>query len=197
MANAIKHPICYIVAGPNGAGKTTFSLKYLPEIARCDNFINADEIARGISPLNIEAGQLPASKIFLQTLKEKLKQRKTFAFETTLSGRTYAARIPRWQESGWKVILIYLYIPSADFSAMRVRQRVEQGGHDIPVEDIIRRYPRSIRNLFLYAEICDQTFCFDNKRGRVNPIFEKAKGKPAEIINYETYSKILETIGHE
>ncbi len=194
---AKKHPVCYIVAGPNGAGKTTFALQYLPKIASCNNFINADEIARGISPLDIEAGLLPASRIFLQTLHQKLKQRETFAFETTLSGLSYSVRIPRWQESGWKVILIYLYIPSADFSALRVRQRVEQGGHNIPSEAILRRYPRSIRNLFLYADICDRTFCFDNKLGSVKPVFEKIKGKPAEIFDFETYTKIMETITHE
>ena len=102
MTSAIKHPICYIVAGPNGAGKTTFTLKYLPEIACCDNFINADEIARGISPLNVEAGLLSASKIFLQTLDQKLQQRKSFAFETTLSGRSYLTRIPVGRRRGGK-----------------------------------------------------------------------------------------------
>ena len=108
MTSSKKHPVCYIVAGPNGAGKTTFALRYLPRIAACDNFINADEIARGISPLNFEAGLLPASKIFLQTLRRKLRQRETFAFETTLSGRSYLAQIPRWRESGWQVVFIYL-----------------------------------------------------------------------------------------
>ena len=84
-----KKPHCYVVAGPNGAGKTTFALEYLPRIVSCRDFINADEIAKGLSPLDYEAGLLRASKIFLETLNRKIEERNDFAFETTLSGRTY------------------------------------------------------------------------------------------------------------
>ena len=98
--SAKKQSTCYIVAGPNGAGKTTFALQYLPKIVSCNNFINADEIAKGVSPLNFEAGLLQASKIFLQSLKQKLASKETFAFETTLSGRSYLTQIPQWQYEG-------------------------------------------------------------------------------------------------
>ena len=96
-----KQPHCYVVAGPNGAGKTTFALKYLPRIVSCRDFINADEIAKGLSPLNYEAGLLRASKIFLETLNRKIEERNDFAYETTLSGRTYLPRIVEWRKSGW------------------------------------------------------------------------------------------------
>lgn len=195
--SAEKQPVCYIVAGPNGAGKTTFALQYLPRIVSCDNFINADEIAKGVSPLNFEAGLLQASKIFLQTLKQKLKIKETFAFETTLAGRSYLTQIPEWQQAGWKVILIYLYIPSAEFSACRVQQRFEQGGHNVPSDAIIRRYPRSIKNLFLYSDVCDQTFCFNNEQGCVVPVFEKTKDTALKIIDDTTYLRIMEVINHE
>ena len=197
IMSAKKQPICYIVAGPNGAGKTTFALQYLPKIVSCNNFINADEIAKGVSPLNFEAGLLQASKIFLQSLDQKLESKETFAFETTLSGRSYLTQIPQWQQDGWKVVLIYLYIPSAEFSAFRVQQRFEQGGHNVPTDAIIRRYPRSIKNLFLYSEVCDQTLCFNNKLGDVRPVFEKLKGQPLEIMDNVTYSKIMEVVNHE
>ena len=105
-----KQPHCYVVAGPNGAGKTTFALKYLPRIVSCHDFINADEIAKGLSPLNYEAGLLRGSKIFLETLNRKITERNDFAFETTLSGRTYLPRIVEWRGSGWMVTLFYLYI---------------------------------------------------------------------------------------
>ena len=95
-----KKPRCYVVAGPNGAGKTTFALKYLPLIASCHDFINADEIAKGLSPLNFEAGLLKASRIFLETLEQKISLRKDFAFETTLSGRSYLPRIAEWRKAG-------------------------------------------------------------------------------------------------
>lgn len=192
-----KQPQCYIVAGPNGAGKTTFALKYLPLIAFCHDFINADEIARGLSPLDFGAGLLQASKIFLNTLEKKISQRKDFAFETTLSGRGYLPKIMKWRKSGWRVVLFYLYIPNAEFSALRVQQRVIQGGHDIPSEDIIRRYPRSIQNLFEYAEICDHTFCLDNTQNQIVPIFEKRIDQPIEIQDAELFSTLQEVLKNE
>ena len=197
VMSAKHNPVCYIVAGPNGAGKTTFALQYLPKIVSCNNFINADEIAKGVSPLNFEAGLLQASKIFLQSLNRKIENKETFAFETTLSGRSYLTQIPQWQQDGWKVVLIYLYIPSAEFSAFRVQQRYEQGGHNVPADAIIRRYPRSIKNLFLYSEVCDQTFCFNNEQGMVASVFERTKGQPVEIIDKVTYSRIMEVVNHE
>ena len=183
-------PHCYVVAGPNGAGKTTFALEYLPRIVSCHDFINADEIAKGLSPLDYEAGLLRASKLFLETLNRKIAERNNFAFETTLSGRTYLPRIVEWRESGWIVTLFYLYIPDAEFSAQRVYHRVLEGGHDIPAADIVRRYPRSIRNLFDYAEVCDQTICLDNTGNRIVSIFEKKMGHPLEIQDKERFAKI-------
>ena len=185
-----QHPHCYIVAGPNGAGKTTFALTYLPTIVSCFDFINADEIAKGLSPLNFEAGQLRAGRLFMESLEQHIKARKNFAFETTLSGKAYLSRIKEWRLSGWKVFLFYLFIPNVDFSIMRVRQRVLQGGHNIPADDIYRRFPRSIRNLFDYAEICDYTFCFDNTGNQTIPIFEKSMGCPVEIKDLERFSTL-------
>lgn len=192
-----KQPQCYVIAGPNGAGKTTFALKYLPLIASCYDFINADEIAKGLSPLDYEAGLLKAGKIFLDILNQKIRQRKDFAFETTLSGRTYLPRIAEWRKAGWNVSLIYLYIPSAVFSAQRVQERVLEGGHDIPPEDIVRRYPRSIRNLFAYADVCDKTMCLDNTGDRIISIFEKCYGQPLEIQDRERFSIIQGVLRYE
>ena len=185
-----KQPQCYVIAGPNGAGKTTFALKYLPSIVSCFDFINADEIAKGLSPLNYEAGLLQAGKIFLETLNQKIAQRKDFAFETTLSGRTYLPRIAEWRKAGWFVTLFYLYIPNAEFSAHRVHERVLEGGHDIPPDDIVRRYPRSIRNLFAYADVCDDTICFDNTGNKIITIFEKHFGQSLIIKDKERFSNI-------
>ncbi len=186
----IKKPSCYIVAGPNGAGKTTFALEYLPGIAQCHDFINADEIAKGLSPLNFEAGLVKASRIFLETLDDKINARRDFAFETTLSGRSYLTRIPEWRRDGWEVNLIYLYVSNAGFSASRVHQRVLQGGHDIPLRDIERRFPRSLSNLFDYAEICDMTLCFDNMQRKAIPIFEKRMGCPIEVVDEERFLRL-------
>ena len=176
-----KQPQCYVIAGPNGAGKTTFALKDLPLIASCYDFINADEIARGLSPLDFETGLLKAGKIFLESLNQNIHLRKDFAFETTLSGRTYLPRIVEWRKAGWFVTLFYLYIPNAEFSAQRVHERVLAGGHDIPPEDIVRGYPRSLQNLFTYADVCDDTICFDNTGNQIIPVFEKHFGQSLTI----------------
>lgn len=192
-----EQPTCHIVAGPNGSGKTTFAMKYLPSIVSCRNFINADEIARGISPLDFTAGQLQASKLFLFELEEKINKKETFAFETTLAGRVYLSRIQEWRRQGWQVTMWYLYIPSAEFSARRVALRVEQGGHDVPEETIIRRFPRTVRNLFDYAEICDRTFCLDNSQDRIKPIFEKRLGTEYFIYEHQVFSRLKELAKNE
>lgn len=167
-----KHPTCYIIAGPNGAGKTTFAMKYLPKIADCRIFINADEIAKGLSPLDVEAAQLQASKIFLAAIDEHIARRENFAFETTLSGKTYLRKIQDWRKAGWQVELFYLWLPGAEISAQRVALRVKQGGHDIPAAAIERRYPRSLANLFEYEKFCDAVHCIDNSDGRTKPVFD-------------------------
>ena len=106
-------------------------------------------------------------------------------------------RIVEWRRSGWMVTLFYLYIPDAEFSAQRVRHRVLEGGHDIPAEDIVRRYPRSIRNLFDFAEVCDHTICFDNTGNRVVSIFEKRFGQSIEIQDRERFAKIQGDLNDE
>jgi len=170
-------PVCYIVAGPNGAGKTTFALSYLPEISGCRNFINADMIAQGLSPLDPEAVQMEAGRLFIKEIENKVKLRKDFSFETTLSGRAYLRLIRELHASGWIIKLFYLCLPDSVFSSKRVRERVKQGGHDIPDDAIKRRFPRSVSNLFVYMGNCDYTICYDNSQTIPELIFEKdAKG---------------------
>jgi len=122
----------YIIAGPNGAGKTTFALQYLKDITGCDNFINADMIAYGLNPINPDFMQLQAGKLFLAELKNNMDKGDSFAFETTLSGKGYIKTLRNMRADRWQIIIIYLWIPSMDFSIKRVKARVEQGGHNIP-----------------------------------------------------------------
>lgn len=167
-------PTCWIIAGPNGAGKTTFALEYLPTVSRCRRFINADLIAAGLSPLAPEQ-QLPAaSRLFLQEIENCLSARQDFAFETTLAGRSYLKLIRRLQADGWRVELIYLALPSAEISRLRVVERVAHGGHNIAEDDIIRRFPRSRHNLFhLFAPLVDQTRCFINSGEQPELVFRQ------------------------
>ena len=152
-----------IIAGPNGAGKTTFAKEYLPNEAGCPDFINADLIAAGLSPFRPEAAAVHAGRLMLQEIKSRVKQRKSFAFETTLSGRSYAQKIPQWQALGYHVKLIFLNLPSADMAVSRVAARVAQGGHNVPEAVIRRRFSSGLRNFDkIYMEIVDAWILYDN-----------------------------------
>ena len=109
-------PTCWVIAGPNGAGKTTFAMEYLPQVAGCTHFINADMIAFGLSPLVPERELVTASKIFLREIEERIKKRDDFAFETTLAGRGYLRLIKRLKDEDWQIKLLYLALPSVEMS---------------------------------------------------------------------------------
>ncbi len=171
-------PTCWIIAGPNGAGKTTFALEYLPKVALCRHFINADLIAAGLSPLAPEQQLLAASRLFLHEIEGHIVAGQDFAFETTLAGRGYLKLIRRLQANGWRVELIYLALPNAEMSRLRVAERVAHGGHDIPADAIARRFPRSLHNLFqLCAPLVDQTRCFMNDDTMPELIFQQNVGQ--------------------
>lgn len=174
MSSEARAPTCWIVAGPNGAGKTTFALHYLPQVAKCARFINADLIAAGLSPLAPERELLAASRIFLREIEDAIEEGEDFAFETTLSGRGYLSLVQRLLDTGWRVELVYLALPSAEMSRLRVAERVSHGGHNIPLKDIQRRFPRSLHNLLtLYAPCVSRARCFMNAGGTPEPVFEQ------------------------
>lgn len=188
-------PTCWIIAGPNGAGKTTFALNYLPQVANCQNFVNADLIAAGLSPLAPESRLISASRLFLTEIRARVQAREDFAFETTLAGRTYLKLIRQMQADGWRVELIYLALPSVAMSRLRVAERVAHGGHDIPLQDIERRFPRSLRNLLTeFSSIVDHTHCFMNYGEGSEPIFEQQGGRRT-IINQALLSILEQEAG--
>jgi predicted ABC-type ATPase len=171
-------PTCTIIAGPNGAGKTTFALRYLPEVAEHRRFVNADLIAAGLSPLAPEAELVQASRLFLDEIQAYIQRREDFAFETTLAGRGYLRLIQRLRAKGWRVVLVYLVLQNVAASEQRVAERVRFGGHNIPLTDIRRRFPRSLANLFVdYAPACDLVLCHDNTSDVPIPVFERSGGK--------------------
>ena len=187
-------PVCTIIAGPNGAGKTTFALHYLDKTTR---FINADLIASGLSPLSPELQQMKASRLFLKEIKESIDRKENFAFETTLSGKSYAKLVQQLQADNWVVNLIYLYLPSVKMSLERVEERVKHGGHNIPTESILRRYPRSLKNLIeLYSPLCDTTICFDNSNKLQKFIFTQEK-ETRTIENNERFQKLFAGTHHD
>jgi len=176
---------CWIIAGPNGAGKTTFALEYLPEMG-CRNFVNADLIAAGMSPLAPERERMAASRLFLSEIARHVQARRDFGFETTLAGRGYLRLIRRLRASGWRVELIYLALPDPEMAKLRVAERVSHGGHDIPVPDIERRFLRSLENLFgAYAGQVDETVCFLNSRETPELVFTQ-QGEEREVMQPAT-----------
>jgi len=159
----MQHPNLYIIAGPNGAGKTTASFSLLPDVLHCLNFVNADEIARGLSPFASESVAFQAGRIMLQRIDELLPQKVDFAIETTLATRSYVHLVHRAQNLGYKVHLIYFYLENEEQAIQRVAQRVSNGGHNIPEQDIRRRFKRGIYNLLnLYIPICDSVLIYNN-----------------------------------
>jgi len=168
-----KQPVCFIIAGPNGAGKTTFAREFLPREGGCPLFVNADLIAAGLSPFAPGKADIRAGRLMLKEIESHVRRRESFAFETTLSGRRYAALIPEWQRIGYEVVLIFLWIPKVELAIDRVRERVRQGGHDVPEEVIRRRYEAGWRNFnLLYRRLVDHWFLYDNS-GRVPELLEK------------------------
>ena len=162
----MRHPNLYIIAGPNGAGKTTASFNLLPNVLRCPNFVNADEIARGLSPFAPTEVAIQAGRIMLQRIDELLPQRVDFAIETTLATRSYVHLVRRAQALGYKVHLIFFFLENEEQAIERVAQRVLNGGHGIPEADIRRRFKRGIYNLLhLYMPICDSVLVYNNAHG--------------------------------
>lgn len=162
-----------IIGGPNGAGKTTFAREFLPQEAECPLFVNADLIAGGLSPFAPNAVEIRAGRLMLKEIASHVQRRESFAFETTLSDRRYAALIPGWRQIGYEVVLVFLRLPEVELAIARVRERVRQGGHDIPDGVIRRRYEAGWRNFNLvYRRLVDHWFLYDNSE-RIPVLLEK------------------------
>jgi predicted ABC-type ATPase len=186
-----RKPTCFIIAGPNGAGKTTFALRYLPQIAGCRNFVNADLIAYGISPFDSLSAQYEAGRIFLREIHANIDKRVDFAFETTLAGRSHISLLKKLRQNGWQIVLFFLWIPDVAFSKSRIRERVEHGGHNIPDDVIYRRYPRVLHNFVkIYIPLCDRTLCYDNSGPNPVIVFEQ-DGNDRRVFIQNIYERIL------
>ena len=179
----------YIIAGCNGAGKTTASFTILPKILDCKEFVNADEIAKGLSPFQPDRVSFESGRIMLNRINDLLEENENFAFETTLATRSYKSKVKDAQERGYVVTLLFFWLDDVKIAKDRVMTRVVEGGHDIPVEVIERRYSRGIKNLFnIYLSIVDEAFIFDNSEGKNELIANKIFGNSLEIINLEKFN---------
>ena len=185
----------FIIAGPNGAGKTTASYTVLPEMLNCKEFVNADEIARGLSPFQADKAAIEAGRLMLHRIKELMKHGSDFAFETTLSTRSYVKTIEKAKETDYFVTLVYLWLNSPELAIERVKTRVNEGGHYIAEDVIRRRYYSGLKNLFnLYLPVSDYWMIIDNSENPFKLIGEGYSNKSKEIKDINIWNKLQNII---
>ena len=185
----------YIIAGCNGAGKTTASYTVLPEMLDCKEFVNADEIAKGISPFQADKASLQAGRLMLTRIRQLLEKGEDFAFETTLSTRSYVSLVKQSQSSGYFVSLLFFWLDSPDLAVSRVKNRVLEGGHDIPETVVRRRYTNGLSNLFkLYIHLVDNWVLVDNSGEPYQEIAEGAKDN-TRIVNQKIWKYLIDHYG--
>jgi predicted ABC-type ATPase len=184
-------PSLYVIGGANGSGKTTLALTLLPRFLQVFEYVNADAIASGLSPLNPESMAMQSGRLMLERLQTLTEAGVDFAFETTLAARTFAPFLNSCKQRGYTINLIYLWLPSADLAVERVAKRVASGGHNIPVEVVRRRYERGLKNLVeLYLPISDGWMIFDNSAGESRLIAECIINQQPIIYNQEAWNRI-------
>lgn len=185
-------PKLYIISGCNGAGKTTASYTILPEMLDCREFVNADEIARGISPFKPESVSIQAGKIMIERISNLMVNGTDFAIETTLATKIYAKIIRYAQERGYKVTLLFFWLSMPNLAVERVKMRVASGGHNIEEKTIRRRYDIGIKNLFsLYIPLCEYWMIINNSTIPQELIAEGGKSMEPKIYNKTTYNKLI------
>lgn len=184
-------PSLYIIAGPNGAGKTTFIKRFAPHEIPLLDFINADEIARGLAPLAPQRELLEAGRLVLERFHRFVEERRNFCLETTLSGRTYRKYFELARRVGYHVRLDFLLLPTVEDSIRRVADRVEQGGHDVPLEDLQRRFKVCVQNLFtVYRPVIDRWSIYDNGQ-HVPVLLAYGDADNLNVVAKEAFAKVV------
>lgn len=186
----------YIIAGCNGAGKTTASFTMLPEMLKCREFVNADEIAAGLSPFNPEGVAIQAGRLMIDRIIHLLKEGESFAFETTLATRSYVKLIQRAQRRGYFVTLIFFMLNTPEQAVKRVERRVSMGGHNIPVDVIHRRYEAGLQNLFqLYMPVCNYWALYDNSDCPAVKLASGCGEKNIEVLVPQRFQELQQKYG--
>jgi predicted ABC-type ATPase len=187
----VKDKNLFIIAGCNGAGKTTASFTILPEIISCKEFVNADEIAKGLSPFQPETVAFEAGRIMLNRVNELLKGGDTFAFETTLSTKSHKNKVLEAKEKGYTTTLLFFWLQNVELAKERVKMRVQEGGHNIEDDVIERRYYKGIQNLFnIFLPIVDGALLFDNSFGKHELIAQKTIDGIIAVMDERKFSAL-------
>ncbi len=178
-------PTLLLITGPNGAGKTTFAAEILTRELKGYRFLNADEIARGLSPFDPPSVAFKAGRLLINEAHQMIEKKKNFALESTISGVGHTRMIKRAKKQGYKVVLHFLWLPAPEESIRRVNQRVKKGGHHVPSEDIRRRYPRTFYNLVAYyLPLADRWHFWNAHSLKFKPLADYKTHAIHDIANY-------------
>ncbi len=185
-----------LIGGPNGAGKTTAAMTLLPKFMKIHEFVNADDIARGLNPLNPQGQAVAAARVMIERIRQLTAEGKHFAFETTCAGLHHLKTLQACKTAGYETILVFLWLPNAEMAIRRVGYRVKSGGHSIPSEVVRRRYTRGLQNLIrYYLPLVSRAVIYDNSdsltKNALPPIAEKNPGEELNIHNADIWQKIL------
>lgn len=170
----------WMIAGPNGTGKTTYARRYLRSAAGTSALVNVDEIGRGLAPLDPTpdpASAAAAARIALARIRDAFRGPGSFAVETTLAGRTHLRTLDRARAAGFGTMLLFATLPSAELCLARVAARVAGGGHDVPEDDVRRRFVRSAANFAEYAARADRWLILDTQLAEPRPVASAEAGR--------------------
>lgn len=179
----------WIIAGPNGSGKTTFARRFVPSIAGGVPFVNVDDIARSIDPDDVDRAARKAGELAIREIEEHINSHQSFAIETTLAGNYQKRLVQRLLSDSWRLGLVYLWIGSADRSIERVSIRVKAGGHDVPADQVRRRFQRGLRNLDWYLRLAHRASIYDNTL-EMPQLVATFDGGSETIVNLDIWSEI-------
>jgi len=189
----MKNKAVYIIAGPNGSGKTTFAIKFLPDYAKCPNFVNADLIAKGLSPFSPRTAAIKAGRIMLDQIHNLAAKDSDFAFETTLSWKTYISFLNDLKKKGYSINIFFLWIPNATLALNRIKDRVASGGHNVPALEVKRRFKRGLYNFFEYYKPLADTWLLFNNTDVIPRFIARGKKEQIDIIDKPLFEKIIIT----
>jgi predicted ABC-type ATPase len=173
---AVKRPALWLIAGADGVGKTTYAFRHIRSVSGSAHFVNLDEIARGLSPLEPDIARRSAGRVALGRIAELLAERATLSLETTLAGRAHRRTLEAARAAGFSINLLFFSVPDVATCLARIRRRVAEGGHDVPESDVRRRFERGIDNLPLYLAAVDLWRIVENSGARPRVAAEGRRG---------------------